>query len=198
MTSQSQPLAYVPPYSWIFWCVLLAVYLPEFALTMRSRPFAGGPTDRGSMRFIILAGWLAFAAAVVVSTRPKFSIVDHRTGWFILGIVVLLAGCVLRLYCFRALGPYFTGNVKVQANHPLIETGLYRLIRHPSYTGGMLMYLGIGLALTNWLSVAILAGMGAAAYAYRVRVEERLLGNSIGQRYLDYMRRTKRFIPFVL
>jgi protein-S-isoprenylcysteine O-methyltransferase Ste14 len=95
------------------------------------------------------------------------------------------------------LGRYFTANVRVQADQPVIDAGPYRLVRHPSYTGGMIMYLGTGLALTNWLSVLILAGMGALTYAYRVRVEERALATSIGEPYREYMQRTKRFVPFM-
>ncbi len=68
---------------------------------------------------------------------------------------------------------------------------------NPSYTGGMLMYLGVGLGLTNWLSALILVAMGGATYAYRVRVEEHALGTSLGFAYLGYMQRTTRFIPFV-
>ena len=149
------------------------------------------------MGLIMLASWLAFPAAFAVAPWSKFALLNHRVLWFGLGILILLAGSMLRRYCFRTLGRYFTGNVKVEADQPVIEDGLYRFVRHPSYTGGMLMYLGTGLALTNWLSVLILVVMGAATYAYRVRVEEQALGSSIGHPYLEYMRRTKRFIPFI-
>ena len=175
----------------------MGAYLPEFAVVARSKPAAGVETDRGSMAFIMLASWLAFPAAFIAAPWSKFALLNHRVLWFGLGILILLAGSMLRRYCFRALGRYFTGNVKVEADQPVIEHGLYRFVRHPSYTGGMLMYLGTGLALTNWLSALILVGMGAVTYAYRVRVEEQALGSSIGQPYLEYMRRTKRFIPFI-
>jgi protein-S-isoprenylcysteine O-methyltransferase Ste14 len=197
MTSHVEPLAYISPYVWIFWAAFLAAYVPEFAVIARSKPEAGENADRGSMTFIMLAGWLAFPAAFGVSSWSKFALLNHRVSWFATGILILLAGSMLRRYCFRTLGRFFTANVKVQADQPVIENGPYRLVRHPSYTGGMIMYLGTGLALTNWLSTLILVGMGALTYAYRVRVEERALGTSIGQPYKEYMRRTKRFIPFV-
>jgi protein-S-isoprenylcysteine O-methyltransferase Ste14 len=181
----------------MFLAVFLAAYVPEFALIARSKPVPGEKTDRGSMGLIMLASWLAFPAAFIVSNRSKFALLNHRIVWFWLGLLILLAGSMLRRHCFRTLGRYFTGNVKVEADQPVIEDGLYRFVRHPSYAGGMLMYLGTGLALTNWLSALILVGMGGATYAYRVRVEEQALGSSIGQPYLEYMRRTKRFIPFV-
>lgn len=197
MTSQIQPLAYASPYLWIFWAVFLAAYVPEFAVVARSKRAAGEKTDRGSMTFIILASWLAFPAAFTVSSWSRFALLNHRIVWFGLGIAILAAGSMLRQYCFRTLGRFFTGNVRIHTDHTVIEDGPYRLVRHPSYTGGMLMYLGTGLALTNWLSALILVGMGAITYAYRVYVEEQALGTSIGQPYLEYMRRTKRFVPFV-
>jgi protein-S-isoprenylcysteine O-methyltransferase Ste14 len=197
MNAQIQSLAYISPYAWIFWAVFLAAYIPEFAVVARAKPAAGENADRGSMTFIILASWLAFPAAFAVSSWSKFALLNHRVRWFALGLVILVTGSMLRRYCFRTLGRYFTGNVRVQADQPVIEEGLYHFVRHPSYTGGMMMYLGTGLALTNWLSALILLGMGAATYTYRVHVEERALGTSIGKPYQDYMRRTKRFIPFV-
>ena len=197
MTAHIQPLAYTPPYVWIFWTALLLAYIPEFVLVARSKPAADETTDRGSMGLIMLVGWLAFPAAFVVASWSKFAILNHRALWFTFGIVALLAGSLLRRYCFRTLGRYFTGNVRVLPDQPVIQDGLYHFVRHPAYTGGMLMYLGTGLALTNWLSVLILLSFGGATYAYRVAVEEEALGTTIGEPYLEYMRRTKRFIPFV-
>ncbi|MFY9906571.1 MAG: isoprenylcysteine carboxylmethyltransferase family protein [Terriglobales bacterium] len=197
MTSNIQTLAYSLPYAWIFWVVFLVAYIPEFLVVARAKPAVGDKTDRGSMTVIIIASWLAFPAAFAVAPWSRVALTNHRLSWFALGLAILLAGSALRRYCFRTLGRYFTGNVKVHADQPVIEHGLYRFVRHPSYTGGMLMYLGTGLALTNWLSALILLAMGSVTYAYRVRVEEQALGSSIGQPYLEYMRRTKRFIPYV-
>jgi protein-S-isoprenylcysteine O-methyltransferase Ste14 len=197
MTSHIQPLAYTSPYAWIFWIIFLVAYVPEFFVIARAKPTPGDKTDRGSMTLIIIASWLAFPAAFWVAPWSRFTLSTHRVVWFALGLVILLAGSALRHYCFRTLGRYFTGNVKVQANQRVIEDGLYRFVRHPSYTGGMLMFLGTGLALTNWLSILIIVGMGVVTYSYRVYVEEYALRNAIGQPYVEYMRRTKRFIPFI-
>ena len=197
MNPHTTPLAYVSPYTWIFWGVFLFAYGPEFILIARSKPPVGEKTDRGSMALITLAGWIAFPIAFSVARLSKFALVNHRVAWFAAGIVLLVSGSLLRRYCFRTLGRYFTGNVRVQSDQPVIQDGPYRRVRHPSYTGGMLMYLGTGLALTSWLSALVLFGMGAATYAYRVHVEERALSSSIGQPYIAYMQRTKRFLPFV-
>ncbi len=190
-------LAFLPPYSWIFWAVFLFAYLPEFRLVARSQSSPGENTDRGSTAVIVVATSISMTAAFVLANVSAFVLVRGQKVWFVLGLTVLLLGAGLRRHCWRMLGLHFTGNVKVVANQPVIQQGAYRWVRHPSYTGGMLMYLGTGLALTNWLSAVILTAVGAAGYAYRVRVEERALATTLGEPYQDYMRRTKRFIPFV-
>lgn len=192
-----KPLAYTSPYCWLFWAVFLFAYAPEFRLIARSRPAQGEKTDRGSMTFIVLAGWVGMFGAFSVAGIRAFVITHGQKTWFVTGLVVLLCGSLLRRHCWRMLGKHFTGDVRASAEQPVIQQGAYRWVRHPSYTGGMLMYLGTGIALTNWLSVAIIALTGAAAYLYRVRVEEQALRANLGARYEEYMRRTKRFVPFV-
>jgi protein-S-isoprenylcysteine O-methyltransferase Ste14 len=192
-----KPIAYTSPYAWIFWAVFLLAFAPEFGLVARSRPAPGSKTDRGSMRLIMLAGWIGMIGAFVVAGMSAFVIAREQKIWFAAGLLLLIAGSLLRRHCWRMLGKNFTGDVRATEDQPVIEAGMYRWVRHPSYTGGMLMYLGTGLALTNWLSIVIIGTAGAAGYFYRVRVEEQALQGALGSRYQEYMRRTKRFIPFV-
>ena len=186
-----KPLAYTSPYVWFFWAVFLFAYLPEFALASRSRPAPGEKPDK-SMAVIMLAGWIGMLGAFAVAGIPAFVITRGQQAWFAGGLITLLCGSLLRRHCWRMLGKHFTGNVKASSDQPVIERGAYRWVRHPSYTGGLLMYLGTGLALTNWIT-----SVGSLAYLYRVRVEEQVLEANLGSRYQEYMRRTKRFVPFV-
>lgn len=192
-----KPLAYVSPYAWFFWAVFLFAFLPEFSLIARSKPAPGETADRGSMGVIILSGWIGMFIAFAVAGIPAFLLVRGQRIWFGSGLVFLLLGSLLRRHCFKTLGRHFTGNVKVSSDQPVIQEGAYRWVRHPSYTGGMLMFLGTGLGLTNWLSILVLMISSGVSYAYRVRVEEEALQTALGQPYCDYMQRTKRFIPSV-
>src|SRR5207302_6409826 len=131
-----------------------------------------------------LALLFAFAAAFLL---PQFTIRRGHAAAFWIGIVVMIAGSLLRRHCFRMLGQYFTGNVQVLPDQRVVERGAYRLVRHPAYTAGMLMFLGMALALGNWLSVAVLFATTLATYLYRVRVEERALLATIGEPYRLYM-----------
>jgi len=192
-----KPLAYTLPYAWLFWAVFLFAYVPEFALVARAQPEKGEKSDRGSLLLILLAGWIGSTAAFIVAGLRVCAMRSHQKAWFAAGLAVLLGGSLLRRHCWRMLGRHFTGDVRAVADQPVIDRGAYRWVRHPSYTGGILMYLGTGLALTNWLSACIMAFATAAAYLYRVDVEERALQATLGGRYQEYMQRTKRFVPFV-
>jgi len=79
-----------------------------------------------------------------------------------------------------------------------VETGPYRLVRHPSYSGAIVTMIGIGLAIQSLAGLLILLVLSGVAYAYRIRVEEEALQKDLGEQYSSYMRRTKRLIPFVL
>jgi protein-S-isoprenylcysteine O-methyltransferase Ste14 len=113
------------------------------------------------------------------------------------GAAVALFGIVLRGWSVRTLGQYFTYVVKVSPDQKVVQTGPYRLIRHPSYTGGLLTGIGVGLSMRYGLGPLIVGGAILASYLIRIGVEERALAEGIGEPYRAYMRRTKRLIPFI-
>ncbi|GHO59542.1 hypothetical protein KSB_80170 [Ktedonobacter robiniae] len=130
---------------------------------------------------------------------PATAITSAPNIFFWLGIVLMYTGMILRLYAIQVLGRSFTTSVAIAPEQTVIETGPYRLIRHPSYTGILITLLGLGLSLTNnWLSLLVIMGCALIGFSYRIRVEEHVLQEHLGQRYQEYMRRTKRLIPFVL
>ena len=96
------------------------------------------------------------------------------------------------------LGRYFTVNVATVADQRVVEEGPYKLIRHPSYTGGLITMLGLALTYTNWLSLLVIIGCALIGFSYRIRVEEQALQEHLGQLYREYMQHTKRLIPYIL
>jgi protein-S-isoprenylcysteine O-methyltransferase Ste14 len=197
------PLPFVWPAAVPFWVVYVWAFVPEGLLLRRAgrSPAARGAQDAGSLRVLVLGTWVALTAAFVLAFRaPAAAMSDaSRMPAYVAGIALLVAGSLLRRHCFRMLGAHFTGAVQVTADQPVVERGAYRWVRHPSYSAGVLMFAGIGLALGNWASAAVLVAATIALYAYRVAVEERALGATLGERYAAYRSRTRyRFIPFVL
>ena len=108
---------------------------------------------------------------------------------FAIGFVILLAGLALRGWSIMTLGEYFTGSVAVSSDQPVVTAGPYRVLRHPSYTGILLAFTGIGLAA---MAVFTLAGI-----LLRIRTEERALLVTLGDPYRAYATHHKRLVPLV-
>ena len=184
----------------VFYVALFVCFAPEWYGSLFRRVEKGATIrDRGSHLGLILALSAGFFAAFgFVFGAPATTFGWHQHAMFWIGIAVMLAGLAFRWYAILSLGKFFTRTVATRAGQYVVDSGPYRLIRHPSYTGGLLTFLGTGLAMTDWAALlAIMAG-AVIGYGYRVRIEERALCADLGQPYRDYMLRTKRFIPHVL
>jgi protein-S-isoprenylcysteine O-methyltransferase len=153
--------------------------------------------DQGSLHLLIMisAACLLFAKlGAIFAPQARIDILRQLPS---LGVAVFAAGLTLRWYAIILLGRYFTTEVSIAADHKLIETGPYRLLRHPSYTGILLQFIAFGICSANGLALAILVLPTTMALLHRIRIEEAVLTEAFGNRYTDYTRRTKRLIPFV-
>ncbi len=189
------------PYALAFWAVYVWAFLPEWKVVQSGRKGLkdADSKDSGSLKVIMGGMWTALLIAYPLAFVKAWSFPQNlRTPLFVAGVLTILFGSLLRRYCFRTLGEYFTGDVKARADQPVISSGPYRLVRHPSYSAGMMMFIGIGLALGSWLSLAILTIATVATYSYRVMIEERALVDTIGEPYRFYMKTRKRFIPYIV
>jgi protein-S-isoprenylcysteine O-methyltransferase Ste14 len=110
------------------------------------------------------------------------------------GVAVTLAGGVLRLWPVFVLGQRFSGLVAIQPGHTLVTSGIYRLIRHPSYLGMLISTLGWGMAFRSWVGV-LFTLLFIPPLLARIRAEERLLGSHFGAGYEAYRARTWRLLP---
>ena len=154
--------------------------------------------DRGSMGILIGLQWSGIALNFLLGGLfPAAAITWQRTALFSAGVILILLGVALRWYAIGILGRYFTRDVAVSTDQKVVQNGPYRYIRHPAYSGTFLTMLGVGLAMTNWASLVALLTCVFIGHMYRVIVEEKALSQTIGQPYVEYMHRTRRFIPFV-
>jgi protein-S-isoprenylcysteine O-methyltransferase Ste14 len=184
----------------VFWFVLFAWIATEIWLGSRRSRLPAGATDHdaGSKWFLIGCVWASIAIGIWIALLfPAAAIRTDRTEVFILGLVLMVAGMPLRWYPIHVLGASFTCEVSTRPGQVVIESGPYRWIRHPSYAGGLLTVLGVLVCSVNWASLAALI-VTIAGYAYRIRVEEEALATHLGPPYREYMRRTKRLIPFLV
>ena len=169
-------------------------------LSQRSQPSREGATKISGIGGRLVALACVIATTVVVNLTPRvFPAAAIRPGAvaFTAGMVVLLAGLVLRGWSFKALGQYFTHTVMVSSDQPVIARGPYRVLRHPSYTGIILAAIGIGLASANWADLAGLLLLTLTALLWRIRIEEAALMTTLGDRYRAYAAQHKRLVPLV-
>ena len=151
-------------------------------------------SDKGSiwlMLFLIAAGYfLGFNAKYSGAGE-----IDLRNTLFVAGIIIMFSGLIIRIKSIQTLKQQFTYTVKKIENHRLVEKGLYKKIRHPGYLGQLLIFFGVAVAFSNWLSTILMFTPVLAGYLNRIRIEERFLKLHFGQNYIDYQGRTKKLIP---
>lgn len=177
-----------------FWLAFLSMYLFEGRL--RRRETATATADRSSRDRIGLALVGGFLLAWLLSVLPYGRWNSVPAFWC--GVGLMVAGLAIRVYAVQTLGRAFSVYATVREGQSLVQSGPYRYLRHPTYTGVFLWLVGIGVALGNPASlITVVAVPFIWGYRYRIQVEETLLLGAWGDAYRDYMRRTYRLVPFV-
>ena len=190
--------------AWVFLAVFaLSTWIPSVYL-IRTNPAAlerrmrAGPLaeTRTLQRILITVVFICFPAMFVVSA------LDHRFGWSPVPAAVSLAGDVLVAVGLGVAmlvviqNGYAAANVTVEAGQRLVSTGLYGLVRHPMYTGNVILMVGVPLALGSyWGLVFVIPGL--IALILRIRDEEDLLSHELSG-YREYTQQVHyRLVPYV-
>jgi len=153
--------------------------------------------DDATLRTLWITILLAVTAGILVSTRAPWAAMSGARAVFWAGCALFGAGLSLRWYSIIYLGRFFTVNVAIHSGHEIIDTGPYARIRHPSYSGALVAFLGLALTLVNWLSLILVVAPIFWAFSRRIATEETALASALGSPYTNYMRRTKRLAPFI-
>jgi len=179
--------------------VLLLFVVGELTIRIAtSRNRAKGTTEWGSLGVVIAGFLLGIGGGILIAVSVTWAAIPvGRLALFVAGIAVMVLGLALRAWSVIVLGRNFTVYVQVREEQPVVDTGPYRLLRHPSYTALLLVCLGIGLALGNWLALVVVVVLPTMALLWRIRVEERALLAGIGEPYRRFAATRKRLIPWV-
>lgn len=152
--------------------------------------------DKGSIWIMIILIAIGYSLSFRIAVT-KIGRIYHWDIFFAAGVLLIIIGLIIRIKAILELKQYFTYTVTEIENHELIETGLYKSIRHPGYLGQLLIFMGTSISLSNWLSVVLMMIPVLLAYLNRIIVEERFMIKQLGQKYIDYQKRTKRVIPWI-
>ncbi|GAB2498983.1 phosphatidylethanolamine N-methyltransferase family protein [Pseudoxanthomonas sangjuensis] len=184
----------------LFYTLVALWVVSEFWLQFRRRAARVGAQrrDRGSLRLISVLLYAGVFLAVWSTHRAYWPFPPSlRAPLFWIGLALMAAGIAFRWWAIRVLAKFFTVDVAVHADHKLVQDGPYRWLRHPSYTGSLLTFLGFGLALGNGISLLAAVLPVIVSFAYRIHVEEQALTSAFPDEYPAYAARTKRLLPFV-
>lgn len=179
--------------------IALAFGISEIALSLlrRSGTDSRNRDDRGSLQLIWIVILVSMGVAMILwKMLPQASLPITPALQFV-ALAIFCCGVLLRWYSIVHLGKYFTVDVAVAVDHKVIDTGPYRYVRHPSYTGALLAFFGLALYTANMASLAVMMTAVLVVFMRRIRIEEQVLQAGLGQPYTAYMRRTKRLIPFI-
>jgi protein-S-isoprenylcysteine O-methyltransferase len=186
---------FIPPLYLILDAGLL---VSELALVWRRRASRAPSTrqDRGSHLLL----WAIIVGSIIASHLAALSHVGPRLfpgglPWRWSGAGLFAAGTVLRWWSILHLGRFFSVDVAISHDHTVVETGPYRFVRHPSYTGLLLQCAGLGVVLGTALSFFVIIVPTFLVLSHRIRVEEKALLANFGEDYAAYTRRTKRLLP---
>jgi protein-S-isoprenylcysteine O-methyltransferase Ste14 len=170
----------------------------EGGLILRDRNNTKGTTkiDRMTRIFNIISIEIALCSPLFSIFIPTLQFDSREIStitW--IGTSLICLGFVLRYWSIIVLGKYFRTTVEIEKGHKVIQKGAYRFIRHPSYSGIMLFFIGYGLISQNWLSLVFAVLLPTIALLYRINVEEEAFVKEIGTEYVNYQSRTKKLIP---
>ena len=170
------------------------------AIATRTRRSTGKVRDRGTLLLLWVVIFSSLTCGIWIgeaqgANLPPGPIVFGVSWIGFASLVVLVFGLVLRWVAVVSLGKSFSSNVAIHSTQTVLKTGLYRWMRHPSYSGLLLCIGAVGLHQRNWISLLVIFVPPAAALLYRIHVEEIALREHFGQEYIDYCRQTARLVP---
>lgn len=174
--------------------VLMYVVWIITVISYRKNEIKGIKKKRDDYSLSIIRLNTIVSIVIVVGTSAE-EITILPSWFFYLGLFFMILGFIIREWAIITIGRFFSSRVSIYKDHKLVNEGLYKFIRHPAYTGALFSIIGLGMAFRSLLGLLLLLVLIGLAYGYRIKKEENLLLGEFGDKYVDYMNKTKRLIP---
>jgi protein-S-isoprenylcysteine O-methyltransferase Ste14 len=191
----SIPFGYLFGAAWLLWLV----YWGVSAANVKQATRVESSLSRFGKYFLplMVAAWMMIGAGTFAGTLlgERFVPALEWVAW--LGFILTLAGLAFACWARAILGRNWSGVVQLKQDHELIVRGPYSIVRHPIYTGLLLAFFGSALAIGQWRALLATA-IVAISFWRKLRLEERWMRELFGDRYVNYMRRVKALVPWVL
>jgi protein-S-isoprenylcysteine O-methyltransferase Ste14 len=182
----------------LFWSSVIVRIAIEFSNAARQPSGDAVVADRASRnalgRTFLITGIAGFYLAFHLT---KLAMPGPGRVYVVAGVALIWLGVALRQWAVHTLGRFFTFKLTVQSDQRVVESGPYRVVRHPSYSGLLLSGLGTAIALGNWLALGLLTVPYLIALAHRIGIEERMLRDGLGPDYARYAASRTRLVPGV-
>jgi protein-S-isoprenylcysteine O-methyltransferase Ste14 len=172
----------------------------EATLILRDGLSGKGTTtlDRRSRLYNTISLNLALCLPPIICWLPSLKFAGFQAPVALrAGIVIMCSGFLLRHWSIYILGKYFRTTIELEKEHKVVQTGPYKYIRHPSYSGMILFCIGYGLLAQNWLSLVAAVLFPTVSLLYRIKIEEAALVQGLGFEYEQYQKKTKRLVPML-
>ena len=182
-----------------FYIISFAWIISEIVLSrMKKSDFENSINDydKKTLKTIWITILFSLAIGIFVSTFSfgRISILPYQQ---IIGLILITLGLLIRWTSILKLKDSFTVDVSIRKDQTIIKDGIYKFIRHPSYSGSLLSFLGLSLVLTNVFTILIIVVPITIAFLHRIKIEENVLTDVIGTEYVEYSKQTKKLIPFI-
>lgn len=193
LVSGDAPRALRDPRVWAWLVPMLSWTIWENAILREDEPraYRGKWGTRIAQASVVLASLAGAWEALAFRQSP-----GGMPAW-VAGATIIAAGAALRLWAIATLAEHFRYELRVDEHQELVRSGPYRLLRHPSYTGLVLIGAGIAVCFGSWLAALLGVGLLFVVLAARASGEERLLTRAFGSSYEEYRKRTWRLVPYI-
>ena len=182
----------------LFWGAMILHFAIEAANAARQPTGQAVVADRDSRfmlgRVVLITGIAGFLVAFHLHS---LAMPGPGRVYVAVGVALICLGMAIRQWAVDTLGRFFTFKLTVRGDQRVVDSGPYRVVRHPSYSGLLVSGIGTAVALGNWVSLGVIVVPAVLALARRIQVEEGMLRQGLGPDYDRYAASRKRLVPGV-